>query len=351
MRVMGVLSIRGADVSFVDEIEQAGGTFRDVDGGKPEDVLAILRRSGVNAARLRLWNDPPGGFCNLERTVAMGRRIKTRGFRFLLDFHYSDGWADPAKQYKPKAWERLSFGKLCEAVYWYTFDVLRELSRNGAAPDEVQVGNEITPGFLWDDGRVDGAFDTDEQWRKFAELLGAGIRAVRDALPSAQVMVHIDRGGDREGACRFFERLGRFDVEYDVIGLSYYPWWHGTLNDLRATLEALAAGFGKPLVVVETAYPWTLEAPPEHPLIVAEPSQLHAGYPASVEGQRRFLLDLAAVVADTPRGLGTGFYYWEPCWIPVKREWSVGHANNWTNLTLFDFSGRKLDSWAAFRDG
>ncbi len=334
--------LRGMDLSFVDEVEKAGGQYYD--DGVSRDILDVMRDNGVNSIRLRIWNDPAGGFCNLERTLHMARRIKEKGFHFLLDFHYSDRWADPANQWKPKAWDTLSLDGLREAVHQYTSEVLAVLGKAGALPDMVQVGNEITPGMLWDDGRVDGEHDTDEKWEAFASLVKTGVSAVREFAPRAQVMIHIDRGGDWETTRKFFDRFARLEVDFDVIGQSFYPWWHGTLEDLRLNLEKTARTYGKPIYIVEIAYPWTLEPVEGRPFIVEREDQLHEGYPATVEGQTAYLRDLIEIVQGVPDGLGAGFHWWEPAWIPYKEEWSVGHPNNWSNLTLFDYRGHKLAS-------
>ena len=249
--------LKGMDISFTDEIEAGGGSY--FENGEQRDILDILQRSGVNSIRLRIWNDPAGGYCNLERTLAMAKRIKSRGLHFLLDFHYSDRWADPANQWKPKAWEDLNFDGLLEAVRGYTHEVLSALAEQGTLPDMVQVGNEITPGMLWDDGKVDGEYDTDDQWEKLTDLVKAGVSAVRAVDPGIELMIHIDRGGDWPSTLKFLERFERHEVDFDVIGQSFYPWWHGTLRDLRDNLTASADRFGKPIIVVETAYPWTLD--------------------------------------------------------------------------------------------
>lgn len=340
--------LKGMDLSFVDEIESAGGCYYE--GGVQRDVLDILRDNGVNSVRLRIWNDPAGGFCNLERTLNMALRIKEKRMHFLLDFHYSDKWADPANQWKPKAWEGLSRDELREAIYRFTSEVLAVLGAAGALPDLVQVGNEITPGMLWEDGRVDGEHDTDAQWDVFSSLVKAGVTAVREFAPDAQVMIHIDRGGDWEATNKFFQRFRRLKVDFDVIGQSFYPWWHGTLEDLRVNLERTAREFGKPIYVVEIAYPWTLAPVEGRPFIVEREDQLHAGYPATVEGQVAYLRELIEIVRSVPDGLGAGFHWWEPAWIPSKTEWSVGHPNNWSNLTLFDYEGNKLASMEALKE-
>ncbi|MBB6671069.1 glycoside hydrolase family 53 protein [Cohnella nanjingensis] len=339
----------GMDVSFLDEVEQAGGAFYDWEGRKA-DLLRMLRDHGTTAVRLRIWHVPPGGYCNLERTIVMARRIKSLGLRFLLDFHYSDRWADPANQHKPAAWAGLDETALREAARGYTRDVLTALSQQNAAPDMVQIGNEITPGMLWDDGRVDGDFDTDTQWEKLAGLVRSGMDGAKDALPDVRIMIHIDRGGDLTASERFFDRIAACGIaDFDCIGLSYYPWWHGTLEDLRHTLGGLAKRYGKPVNVVETAYPWTLDKREGLDFIVHGEAQLLAGYPATEEGQASYLRDFIRIVRETAGGLGDGFYWWEPAWTPAKTEWSVGHGNNWSNLTLVDFEGRPLQALQALR--
>lgn len=345
-RADGLPFIKGADVSFLDQIEQLGGVYYSA--GAPQDLLQILQGHGINLIRLRIWNDPLLGFSDLRRTVAMARRIKDAGLRFLLDFHYSDSWADPGKQTKPARWRNLSFDELRAAVHDYTRTVVKALADAGAPPDVVQIGNEITQGFLWDDGRVGGAFDTPEQWHRFAQLLQAGMAGVRDAgvAPSPLVMIHIDRGGDNAGARWFFDRLAAQGVDFDVIGLSFYPWWHGTLEDARANMADLAERYGKDIVVVETAYPWTLDDADLQPNIVRRPDQLHPGYPATVEGQAAFLRDLLRLVRDLPGGRGKGVVYWEPGYISLSR---MG-GSPWDNLTLFDFKGNALPSLQVFRD-
>ncbi|SHN52299.1 arabinogalactan endo-1,4-beta-galactosidase [Paenibacillus sp. ov031] len=343
--------VLGMDVSFMDEIEQHGGTYRD-EHGQQADLLTLLKLGDANAIRLRIWNDPVGGFCNLERTVAVAKRIKEQGLQFLLDFHYSDRWADPANQWKPKAWEKLSYEELQREVCTYTADVLRTLKEHDALPDMVQVGNEITPGMLWDEGHVGGEeHDTDEQWERFAGLVKYGIAAVKSVDSEIKIMIHIDRGGDNAESRKFYDRFEALGVEFDIIGLSYYPWWHGTLDALRDNLHDLAERYGKPINVVETAYPWTLEQPEGHEWILNQEELLLPGYPASVEGQTRYLKDLLQIIREVPGGLGAGFYYWEPAWIPSKEEWSVGHPNNWGNLTMFDFKGQKLQSFSALKAG
>lgn len=335
------------DVSFIDEIESHGGYYYESNGER-QDLLTLLKNNGTNAIRLRIWNEPEGRFCNLERTLDIAKRLKQHGLQFLLDFHYSDRWADPANQWKPKAWEGLSYDELLEAVKAYTIHVLKALREHNAIPDMVQIGNEITPGMLWNEGRVDGDYDTQEQWEQFAGLVKAGIQGVKAVDASIPIMIHIDRGGDEEASLKFYDRFQQLKVEFDVIGLSYYPWWHGSLEALRSNLHQLAKRYGKPIYIVESAYPWTLAQPEGMEWIVNKEEQLLPDYPATVSGQQGYFEQLLSIIRDVPNGLGQGFYYWEPAWIPMKSEWSVGHPNNWGNLTLFDFNGQKLESFLAF---
>ncbi|MFC7677434.1 arabinogalactan endo-beta-1,4-galactanase [Paenibacillus sp. GCM10028914] len=341
--------IKGADISFVDEIESEGGTFYE--NGQERDVLDILKDSGVNSARLRLWNNPDFDYCNPQKTLKMAKRIKEKGLHFLLDFHYSDYWADPSKQFMPKDWEGLSFPQLVEQVEEFTASMLRKLEAEDALPDMVQVGNEITNGMLWEEGRVDGEHNTPEQWEKLTALIAAGVRGVRAVTKNGQpipVMIHIDRGGDNTGSRFFYDKISEFDIDYDIIGLSYYSWWHGTLEEFTDNMNDLACRYRKPIVVVEVAYPWTMTPPDEQQLIFNTEEWVHPGFPPTVEGQRKWLEELIRRIRQVPNGHGQGIYYWEPCWIPSKPEWSVGHENNWSNLTLFDYQGNKLDSLDAF---
>lgn len=348
---MSIAFIKGADISFVDEIESEGGKFYE--DGRERDVLDILKDSGVNSARLRLWNDPSFDYCNPRKTIQMAKRIKEKGLHFLLDFHYSDYWADPSKQHMPKAWEGLSFAQLVERLEEFTVLFLKELEAEGALPDMVQVGNEITNGMIWEAGRVDGEYNTPQQWEKLAALIAAGVRGVRYVSSESKpipVMIHIDRGGDNAGSRFFYDKLAAFGIDYDIIGLSYYSWWHGTLEELTENLNDLAGRYRKPIVVVEAAYPWTMTPPDEQPLIFNTEEWVYPGFPPTVEGQKRWLEELMRRIRQVPDGLGLGLYYWEPCWIPSKPAWSVGHENNWSNLTLFDYGGNKLSSLDAFLD-
>jgi arabinogalactan endo-1,4-beta-galactosidase len=336
--------LKGADISSVSRVESGGSVFTE--NGQTIDPFIILRNHGINTIRLRLWHSPENGFNNLAETALLAQRAINAGMSFILDLHYSDTWADPGHQSKPALWEDIPYLALRDSVYAYTASVLSELERLHVTPDIVQIGNEITCGMLWDDGRVCGSFDTDAQWQKLRELITEGVRAVRehtDPQDSVSVMVHIDQGGDNEGSRWFFDHLENVLDDIDMIGLSFYPWWQGTLHELESNLTDLSQRYARDIVVVEAAYPWTLAWYDTTHNIIGEENQLHEGYPASVNGQTAYLVDILSLIRAVPEGRGRGLVYWAPEWIPAQT-----FGSPWENLALFDFQGETLASLNAF---
>jgi arabinogalactan endo-1,4-beta-galactosidase len=324
----------GADVSSLPCVEAGGGAF----GG--DDALAVLHDNGVGLARIRLWHTPADGRSGLAEAVALAGRARQLGMPVLLDLHYSDTWADPGRQSPPAAWAACPPGALADSVRAYTRDVLRAFAAAGAPPAWVQLGNEISAGLLWPAGRVGGAEDVPERWDQLARLLQAAQAGIDEAGPARarpRVMLHTDRGGDPAAAVRLLRELSNRGVPFDLVGVSYYPWWHGSLDDLRATLGALAAAFGRPVVVVETAYPWTLGWADDEHNPVGREDQLLPAYPATPAGQQAFLREVLAIVAGVPGGLGAAVCWWEPAWLAAP-----GCPSAWENLTLFDGDGRPL---------
>ena len=288
----------GADVSFLRQAEmQQGVAFKE--GGERRPALEILKAHGYGWVRLRLFHAPTTLPNDIDYTIALARDAQKLGMKFLLDFHYADDWADPDKQPIPKAWAGKSHQELTEAVFAYTRDAIAAFRAAGVLPQMVQIGNEITHGMLWPDGKLP------ENWDRFAELVYAGVNGVdagRGNGPRPKIMIHVDRGGDLVGTKAFFDKLNSYDVPYDIIGQSYYPWWHGSLNDLRANLTFMANAYQKDIIVVETAYNWR----PAEYIGKATP------FPESPEGQRQFLDELNRVVMETPNGRGKGVFWWEP---------------------------------------
>jgi arabinogalactan endo-1,4-beta-galactosidase len=337
--------IKGADISFLQQIEDNGGTFRE--NGTVKDPIQILKDHNINYIRLRLWNNPPEGYNDLSKLLLMAKRIKQLNLKLLLDFHYSDSWADPGKQNKPAAWASLDIGSLGDSLYRFTRDVLTALKSQNTFPDMIQTGNEITNGFLWNTGRVGSSFDTPTQWNNFTSLIKRCIDAANEVKGNdpLQIMIHIDRSTD-SSACRwFFDNLNSHNVQFDYIGLSYYPWWHGTLEQVAANLNYLADRYHKEIIIAETGYPWTLEWNDNTNNIVGLQSQLLTGYPASIKGQKDFITALLSIVRNTHLNLGKGIFYWEPLDISTPL-----FGSGWENITFFDFNGNLLNSISAFED-
>jgi len=288
---------RGADVSFLKQAENGGTVFKD--NGQAKPGLRILRDHGYDWIRLRLFHTPTRLPNNLDYTIAVAQEAKKLGFQFLLNYHYSDTWADPGHQTIPQAWEGKSHAELVQAVREYTRDTMAAFRAAGVLPDMVQPGNEITPGMLWPDGRLPA------NWDNFAELLQAAIEGVKagcGGAPCPRIMIHIDKGGNRNATQRFFDKLNSYGVPYDVIGQSFYPWWHGSLADLRENLAFMANTYHKDIIVVEAAYNWR----------PAEYRDKAGPFPETPEGQKRFWEEVNRVVLETPHGLGKGVFWWEP---------------------------------------
>ena len=359
------------DISSLDEVNSYGGRF--FDNGIEKDCLEILRGYGTNLIRLRLWNDPyaqtgepyGGGTNDLDCTIRLARRAAALGMDWLLDFHYSDFWADPGKQFLPKAWRGMSGAALENAVFAYTKETLMRLQEANLLPQMVAVGNEITNGLLWPYGQKPA-------YQQIARLVSAGIRAVRQIGEYIVVMLHLDNGGRNDLYRDWFDSYhANGGEDYDCIGLSYYPFWHGTLDDLRYNMNDLAQRYGKPLIVAETSMGFSLED-------YRSAEEIDAGFgrgmaatpklaqkvpfPMTPDGQKNYLHALMACIDGVPGQLGRGFIYWEPAWLPVKgTSWSTKAGcdyiqeagfggNEWANQALFDYQGHALPSLKAIRD-
>ena len=330
------LPIRGADVSSLKKSEDLGGSYRD-ENGVTGDALQILKEHGVNYLRLKVWVNPADGYNNQARVLHMAHRIKDQGLKLLVDFHYSDAWADPAKQFKPVAWKDYTFGQLIQAVYDHTYEVGHALRQQGTPADMVQVGNELNNGMLWPDGKT-------PQWDNLTALLKSGCDAVKAAHPSTTIMLHLAEGGNNTGARNWFDNVSARGVEFDLIGLSHYTYWHGSLADLQYNLNDLAARYRKDVVIAETAYPFTLAEADAQKNVVHSEDQLTPGYPATEVGQGANLHDVMAVVRAVPNGRGLGVFYWEPTWTAVPGNgWDPvdpASGNEWENQALFNYSHR-----------
>ncbi|HUF39555.1 MAG TPA: arabinogalactan endo-1,4-beta-galactosidase [Anaerolineales bacterium] len=337
------LSILGADISSLSKSEDFGGMYRDPDG-TAGDALAIMKSHGLNYARLRVFFDPADGYHNKDKLLEMAVRLKEQGIGLLVDFHYSDNWADPGKQNKPAAWEDLDFEALKQALYDHTYDVCSALVQQGTPPQMVQVGNEINAGMLWPDAMYD-------QMDNLADLLKTGYQAVKDCSPDTLVMLHIAEGGDNELAKWWFGNITGRDVPFDLIGISYYPFWHGTLAELQFNLNDISTRYEKDVVVVETAYGFTTENG-DFLANIFGPDMETPGYPISPAGQAAFMRDVMAVVRAVPNGRGLGVFYWDATWTAVEGNgWDnmdPSSGNAWENQALFDYEGIILPAFDAY---
>ena len=360
--------IKGMDVSTLLEEEECGARY--FDNGSEGDLLEILKRYGANYVRLRIWNDPydedgmpyGAGTNDLEKTIVLAKRALGLGMGFLLDFHYSDFWTDPMKQTIPKAWQGMDENELEQAVFDYTKEVVETLVENDAAPTMIQVGNEITNGLLWPMAKKPN-FDG------IAKYISAGIRGVRAVQADVPVMIHLDAGGNNEMYREWFDNFTRHETDFQIIGCSYYPFWHGTLDELEYNMNDMAKRYGKKVVVAEVSMGFTMEdyaeyeklAPYERKGMATKENLLEKlKYPMTKEGQSDFMRDIMERIASVKEGLG--FFYWEPGWVPVPGcGWASDAAvkymnekgpggNEWANQALFDYDGNALPALKTIRD-
>jgi arabinogalactan endo-1,4-beta-galactosidase len=313
----------GADLSFLKSAEDKGFQFRENDSAR--QGLMIFKDHGYNWIRLRLFHTPTSLPNSLDYTIALAKKAKELGFKFLLDYHYSDTWADPGKQFIPKAWEGLTHKDLVSAVFDYTSETIRKFREAGVQPDIVQIGNEVINGMMWPDGKLP------ENWDNFADLVVAGINGVYAGCAAnyyPKIMIHIDQGGSKEKTKYFFDKLLSYDIKFDYIGQSYYPWWHGTLLDLRENMIFMAKEYKKPIILAEVAY---CASPTEY-------KNKPAPYPETPEGQKEFLESVNEVVLSTPDNLGAGIFWWEPATMGGRstRDFFDEKGNVLPVITVFD---------------
>ncbi|WP_195514599.1 glycosyl hydrolase 53 family protein [Enterococcus sp. 1001283B150225_161107_E12] len=358
--------IRGADISILADMEKSGAGYYE--NGVKKDALQILKNNGVNYVRLRLWQDPyddqgnsyGAGTNDLNTTIALAKRAKNLGLKVLLDFHYSDFWVDPGKQNLPKAWENYSFEQLDAALYGYTKSVLTEMKNNGVYPDMVQIGNELNSGMLWPHGKSWG--EGGGEFDRLATFLKSGIRGVKETQPvDTPIMLHLADGGDTDVFTWWFDEITKRGVDYDLIGLSYYPYWHGSMNALQTTMNTISARYDKEVNVVETAYGHTTANADSMPNAFGPEQEIAGGYAATPAGQREYLNDLVTRIQTVPNEKGNGFFYWEPLWYNGNVSWATAAGmnylgvqsqtgNEWDNQAMFDFNGQALPSLKAFQE-
>ena len=319
--------------------------YYDVNGQVIDDVITWTKQQGWNAARVRLFVNPEnastedmgqGVIQNLDTVKVLGRRIKQAGMRFMLDFHYSDSWADPIKQFTPAEWANLDDEALTQKVYEYTRDCLRELKAVGATPDYIQTGNEISYGMLWGpvgtpSSQLKKCYSGSEaNWERFTNLLKAAGRACREECPDAKIILHTERIAKLDILINFYSQMKKKQVDYDIIGLSYYPYYHGSLTVLNSALNNVSGSFkDKDIMIVETGYSY------HYPV---GDMDFSSTWPLTAEGQRKYTVDLIARLKTYHQVKGL---FW---WFPEANEygfagshWSVLHVNDaWYNAGLWN---------------
>ena len=322
--------IRGSDISYLPEMEAVQTKFYN--NGKAEDMLTTLKNAGCNTVRIRLWNNPVNGRSGMSEVKALAEKSRRAGLRVWLTVHYSDSWADPEKQTTPKDWEKLSFDELKKAVATYTETIIKEIN-----PDIIQIGNEINSGLLWPQGNL---ISNEEQC---IALLTAASQAVRSKAPNTKIMIHY-AGISGEGTNWFFDKMN--SIDYDYIGLSYYPMWHGKdLTQVGSTIDALGTKFGKKVVIAETSYPFTLLYNDFTNNIVGSNDQLIPEYPATPAGQKAFVLAVRASVESSEHG--QGFAYWGGEWVAFRGKQSA-FGSTYENQALYSFDNNALSVMQAF---
>ncbi len=361
----------GMDVSSCAALEASGVVYYD-DEGNRADLFSLLARNGVNLIRLRVWNDPyteegkgyGGGNNDVQTAIALGKRATEAGMRVLIDFHYSDFWADPSKQMTPKAWEGMKIREKAAALYDFTRDSLLAMRDSGVDVAMVQLGNETN-------GKLCG----EHTWMNLYKLMNAGSKAVREVFPEALVALHFANPENADSYRTYASKMDYYQLDYDVFGTSYYPYWHGTLDNLASILSEIAQQYGKKVMVMETSYAWTLEDGDGSGNTIGEGGGYAMPYPVSPQGQVIAFEKIAEVMRDIG---GIGVCYWEGAWVPVpagsqsermdKWEelgsgWAASYAGEYDpndaglyyggcaceNQALFDFQAHALPSLAMFR--
>ena len=362
--------VKGMDLSTLIELEKCGAKYYD--DGQEADILDIMKKYDVDTIRIRIWNDPwsesgesyGAGENDVKTSLAIAKRVTDAGFGVLLNFHYSDFWADPGKQFKPKAWAEFGVEELEQAVYDFTVDTMKCFKENGVNITMVQVGNELSNGSLWPEGKV-------PNYDNIAKFVNAGIRGVRNVDTEVPIMIHLDNGGNNNLYREWFDHFMERGEAFDLIGLSYYPFWHGTLDMLTNNMNDIAKRYGKDLIVAEVSMGYTMEDYKEYEKLSDEERKGYATrpalvekieYPMTVQGQYDFMEDFLNRISHIEGNKGKGFFYWEPAWIPVSGSgWATEASlkyikdpgpcgNEWANQALFDYKGNALPTLKLIRD-
>lgn len=336
---------KGMDLSFQSELEAYNILYKDANN-HPIELLDFVSNNGTNLVRLKLWHTPKDGQNSLLKVIAYAKRIKNKNMHFLLDFHYSDYWADPGKQTPPEAWQNMNYDEIKIALYNYTKNVVQELKNKNVLPEIIQIGNETDSGFLWNHGKVWNEFSNN--WENYAGLLYEAIKAVKEVDNSIKIMLH---HSSVENAIYFFNELKPFNIDFDMIGLSYYPQFQiKDLGIIQSKLNELALTFNKEILIVETAYPFTLQWNDNNTNYIGYSNQVLSEFPTTPEGQKTYLQWLVSTIKKIPNNKGVGFCYWAPDWVAFNgNEVTSTKGSSWENQCLFDFNYNALPAFDAFK--
>ncbi len=331
--------IRASDISFLPEIETAGVVFTN--NGKTEDMLTTLKNAGCNTVRIRLWKNPAGGHSGLAEVKTLATRVKSAGLKVWLTVHYSDSWADPGKQTMPAEWKDMSFANLKTAVANYTSTIITEIN-----PDIIQIGNEINDGLLWPQGNLTinkELGNLTENEAQCVDLLKTASATIRSKAPKTKIMIHY-AGVETAATDWFYTKVKA--VDYDYIGLSYYPIHHGKdLTVVKSTIDALGAKFSKKVIIAETSYAFTFGFDDWTDNIIGQDNQLIPGYPATSAGQKSYMLAIKDLVKTSKSGIG--FAYWGGEWVSFKGD-QAKNGSTYENQALYDFDNKALPVFEAF---
>jgi arabinogalactan endo-1,4-beta-galactosidase len=337
---------KGMDLSFQSELEDYSLNYKD-ENGTPVELLDFISENGTNLVRLKLWHTPQNGENSLDNVKTYAQRIKANQLDFLLNVHYSDFWADPGNQTPPIAWQNMTNEEINIAIYEYTKDVVTQLKNQNTLPDIIQIGNETDSGFLWNYGKVWNAFSTN--WGNYATLVNEAIRAVKDVDDSIKIMLH---HSSVENAIFFFNELEAFHVDFDIIGLSYYPQFQTkNLNLVQTKLNEMATSFNKDILLVEVAYPFTLSWNDNSTNFIGSTDQILDEFPPTPEGQKAYFEWLVNTIKTIPNNRGIGFCYWAPDWVAFSGNENTSTSGSaWENQCMFDFNFKALPVFDSFRN-
>ena len=361
--------ILGIDVSTYLEQQRLTGQkyYKD---GKEVDPFVLFRNNGVTHLRTRVWNDPYGengepylaGTCDLANFIELAKKLEKYGFKHILDFHYSDFWVDPSKQFLPKAWKDYSYEEVVKAVYDFTKESLLKVKKEDIELEMIQIGNEITHGMLWPYGKILGGEEKEASYDRFATLLKAGIKASEEIYPNAKIIIHLEQSYDQVAYRDILTNLLARNVKIDILGSSYYPFWHHQFDEYFANMDMVQREFNIPVMNVELGFPFTTidykkdeDGKPKHLVINADNIEdflkLMPYYPDK-EGQAKFVREFLRLGEEHHL---LGACYWEPLWVPgegicwaskagqaYQNDTAKDTRNEWANQCLFDYEGNAL---------